>query len=43
MVNQYKENQEPTGNFKWIQMGYVMPHFSFGIIILDYFSGGVAN
>lgn len=28
-------------SYAWIQAGYIMPHFSFGIIVLEYFSGGM--
>ena len=31
------EEYEEYDGQKWFQIGYVFPHFSFGIIILDYF------
>lgn len=27
---------------KWIQVAYILPHFSFGIVILDFFTRGAA-
>ena len=33
----------PTdGSIKWIQAAYILPHFSFGIVILDFFTAGAA-
>ena len=37
-----EETEEYNGEL-WLQFGYVFPHFSFGIIILDYFVKDGAN
>ncbi len=34
--------EQPKDAFKWIQAAYVLPHFSYGVLVLDFFSTGLA-